>query len=266
MSPRPSLLPEVAVEHPAPQGLRFYVGAPESAWLATAGVPLFVSHGRLARYKKLPRAIAPWGLDSRGFTELSKHGRWTVSVDTYARAAQRYQAEIGLLDVASIQDWMCEPFITAKTGLSVQEHQRRTVDSWLELRRLAPDVPWMPVLQGWTLGDYIACAELYDDADPSWRRGRVGLGSVCRRQSGLRISTIITWFASEGLQLHGFGVKLEGLEFSHTKLASADSMAWSEGGRRGRLKSEGCTHKKCTNCLPTALDWYAEIKARFDCR
>lgn len=247
------------------RGLRFYVGAPEPDWLARAGVPLFVSHGRLGRLKSLPRAIAPWGLDSRGFTELSAHGRWTIPARDYAAAAERYRVEVGQLDVASIQDWMCEEFITAKTGLTVREHQRRTVDSWLELRALAPLVPWMPVLQGWTLGDYIDCAELYDRADPSWRLGRVGLGSVCRRQSGHSIANLITWFSAEGLQLHGFGVKMEGLEFSATKLASADSMAWSEGARRGRLKSEGCTHKKCTSCITTALDWYAEVRERFGC-
>ncbi|MBQ1165060.1 hypothetical protein KBZ21_44550, partial [Streptomyces sp. A73] len=31
---------------------------------------------------------------------------------------------------------------------AVRFHQQRTVDNLIELRTLAPDIPWMPVLQG----------------------------------------------------------------------------------------------------------------------
>jgi hypothetical protein len=43
---------------------------------------------------------------------------------------------------------MCEPWITAKTGRTVAEHQRRTVDNLVRLRGLAPDLPIIPVVQG----------------------------------------------------------------------------------------------------------------------
>jgi hypothetical protein len=33
-------------------------------------------------------------------------------------------------------DWMCEPFMLAKTGLSVREHQQRTVTNYLNPRVL----------------------------------------------------------------------------------------------------------------------------------
>lgn len=241
----------------------FYLGAPEPSWLAQAGVPLFVSHGRLARVKRLPVALAPWGLDSRGFTEISTHGQWTIPAADYARAADLYRREIGQLDIASIQDWMCEPFITAKTGLSVAEHQRRTVASWLELRDLAPEVPWMPVLQGWCPGDYDDHAAMYDRACPSWRLGRVGLGSVCRRQGTIRISLLVASLAREGLRIHGFGVKLQSLDLgTAADLESADSMAWSTAARHGRLRADGCTHAKCTNCLSAALEWREGVVAR----
>jgi hypothetical protein len=52
---------------------------------------------------------------------------------------RRYRDEIGCLDWAAPQDWMCEPFILAKTGLSVREY-RRTVASYLRLTELAPDL------------------------------------------------------------------------------------------------------------------------------
>jgi len=55
---------------------------------------------------------------------------------------------------------MCEPFITAKTGLTVTAHQHRTVSNLIRLRDLAPDLPIIPVLQGWTIPDYLHCIDL----------------------------------------------------------------------------------------------------------
>jgi hypothetical protein len=82
---------------------------------------------------------------------------------------------------------MCEPDVRARTGLSVEEHQRRTIASVLELRALAPEIAWAPLLQSWTDGDYWRHAEQYERAGVDLRReARVGLGSVCRRQSTVR--------------------------------------------------------------------------------
>ena len=64
----------------------FYLGAPDPGWLARAGVRLFVSHRRPRTRKSLPKAAAPWALDSGGFSELSQHGRWTISPEEYAES------------------------------------------------------------------------------------------------------------------------------------------------------------------------------------
>jgi hypothetical protein len=58
---------------------RFWLGTHMPHWLREVDVPLFISRNRLTRYKTLPRAIGPWALDSGGFTELQRYGRWTVS-------------------------------------------------------------------------------------------------------------------------------------------------------------------------------------------
>ncbi|MBQ1163806.1 hypothetical protein KBZ21_38050, partial [Streptomyces sp. A73] len=47
---------------------------------------------------------------------------------------------------------------------AVRFHPQRTVDNLIELRTLAPDIPWMPVLQGWTLQHYLDCLAMYTDA------------------------------------------------------------------------------------------------------
>lgn len=237
----------------------FYLGAHHPEWLAKTDVPLFVSRRALMRKKRFPRARGAWALDSGAFTEISTHGRWTLSAAEYVADVRRYRDEVGGLAWAAAMDWMCEPFIIAKTGLSVEEHQLRTIDSYLELMALAPDVPWVPVVQGWTLMDYVRHVESYREAGVDLAAlPLVGLGSVCRRQAVIQASLIVNWLADEGIKLHGFGVKRTGLKFFRGKLASADSMAWSEHARREPPRA-GCTHARCNNCLDFALEWRAEV-------
>ncbi len=244
--------------------MKFYLGTHETSWLAKlTDVPLFVSHRRLTKRlgsrASLPTATTDWALDSGGFTELGKFGEWRTTPGQYIAAARRYRDEIGRLQWASPQDWMCEPHMTAKTGLTVREHQRRTVANYLHLIERAPDLPFVPVLQGWVLDDYHRCADLYAAAGVDLTtQPTVGVGSVCRRQGELPIAVIMESLQSRGLQLHGFGVKAEGLRLSAQYLASADSMAWSYRARMAASKGggfPGCTHKTCANCIRYALRW-----------
>jgi hypothetical protein len=252
--------------------MRFYLGThhPDWLWSPAANYPLFVSHRALARVRKLRPATHPWALDSGGFTELSRHGQWTTTPAEYVRAVARYDREIGRLDWAAPQDHMCEPWIVQRTGLSVDRHQHLTVANYLELRELWPTVsdrpgPFIPVLQGWTMGDYVRCRELYEDAGIDLAAQKVvGLGSVCRRQSTLRIGLIVGLFADE-LPLHGFGVKTSGLGSYGHQLASADSLAWSYDARRSAALP-GHTHTSCANCPEYARMWRADLLDRLESR
>ncbi len=89
--------------------MRFYLGTHKPHWLALVDFSLMVSHRTLAQRRTLPRARAPWALDSGGFTEIATYGRWTIPPQAYVEAVARYAAEIGRLDWAAPQDWMCEP-------------------------------------------------------------------------------------------------------------------------------------------------------------
>lgn len=217
--------------------MRFYLGTHEPTWLGRSHVPLFVSAVRLrARCKrKLPRAACPWALDSGGFSVLDTLGHYPTTNREYAAEVRRWSDEIGNLDWAAVQDWMCEERILARTGLTIAEHQRRTVESFTELRSLNTGVPFVPVLQGYTLDDYRRCLELYDRAGHDLRAlPTVGIGSVCRRQTTdtQAAARIVHALAAEGLQLHAFGFKLDGLAACRSVLASADSLAWSDGARK----------------------------------
>jgi hypothetical protein len=238
---------------------RFYLGTHRAAWLARTDVPLFVSAAQLRGRRTFPRARGAWALDSGGFTELQLYGRWTVDARTYAAEVRRWAAEVGAPDFAAIQDWMCEPFMLGRTGLSIAEHQRRTIASYLELRELAPEIPWMPVVQGWGAPDYLDHLDAYERAGVDLRtQPIVGVGSICRRQATSSAVRIITALSTEGVRVHAFGAKAEGLRLFGDRIASADSMAWSFVARRRPVLLESCEgtgHKNCANCLRWALEW-----------
>ncbi len=137
----------------------FYLGTHQAHWLRLVDVPLFVSRTRLENRKTLPQAEARWALDSGGFTELRQRGGWSLSTADYISQVRRYADEIGNLDWAAPQDWMCEPSMMANTGLTIHEHQQRTVDNFLDLRQELGGLV-IPVLQGWERDDYLRCAEL----------------------------------------------------------------------------------------------------------
>lgn len=241
---------------------RFYLGVHMPVWLGDSRrrrVPLFVSHVRLRHRKTLPRAVGPWALDSGGFSELSLRGAWSDSSTAYATAVRRYVDEIGKLDFAAIQDWMCEPFVLEKTKGTVELHQARTIQSLVDLRSIAPEIPWLPVLQGFTRGEYLHHVESYARAGVDLtREPLVGVGSICRRQATGEAEDILRELQSLGIRVHGFGLKKQGLARCSPVLASADSMAWSFDARR-KPKQKGCQHPKCNNCLVYALNWYREV-------
>ena len=245
-------MPEVQRER---HSVIFFLGTHRPNWLWKVDVPLFVSRRTLSKVKTRGQALSPWALDSGGFTELSTYGQWTISAQQYANEIKELQ-EIGKMQWAAPQDWMCEPWIIEKTGLSVIEHQRRTVYNYQELKNL--ESPVIPVLQGWTLDDYKRCADLYLDAGIDLTtQTTVGLGSVCRRQATSEIGDLVKWGHESGYRLHGFGVKSAGIKKYGQYLASADSMAWSYTGRWNPDPS--CEKNTCANCLHYALSWRDKI-------
>ncbi len=193
----------------------------------------FVSVNRL-RARKAPFAVGDWIMDSGAFTEISTHGRYRTSVAEYAAEIRRW-ARNGNLLAAVGQDWMCEPWIVARTGLSVAEHQQLTVERYDALR--AEDTAGiyiLPVLQGYEPQDYVRHVAMYGDR---LERGMwVGVGSVCKRNGDPRaVAAVLHAIKRErpDLRLHGFGLKTQALAHPLVRslLHSADSMAWSFAAR-----------------------------------
>lgn len=193
----------------------------------------FVSVARL-RTRKGPFAVADWIMDSGAFTEISAHGHYRHSVAEYAAQIRRWRDNGNLL-AAVAQDYMCEPFIVKKTGLTVQRHQQLTIERYDALLAEGTGVYILPVLQGFEPAEYVDHVRLYGArlAPGQW----VGVGSICKRNGDPRaIATVLLAIKTErpDLRLHGFGLKTTALSspLVRSLLDTADSMAWSFAARR----------------------------------
>jgi hypothetical protein len=176
-----------------------------------------------------------WMLDSGAFTEIRQYGRYRDPPEIYAAQIRLWWGN-GLLIAAVSQDYMCEPAMLAKTGLTPADHQRLTIERYDAIKAaVGPMVYILPVLQGYWPEEYVSHIRQYGNrlAENQW----VGVGSVCKRNARVEdIEHVLVAIQRErpDLRLHGFGVKTTALESQIVRAAfwSADSMAWSYAARR----------------------------------
>lgn len=210
----------------------------------------FVSANAL-RTRKGPFASRSWIMDSGAFTTVNKHGGYPEPVSRYADEIRRWKNN-GRLLAAVAQDYMCEPFVLARTGLTVADHQRLTIERYDALLAEDTGVYIMPVLQGYAPTEYAAHLAAYGErlVHGAW----VGVGSVCKRNSNPAAIEAVLRAVKDvrpDLLLHGFGIKLTALRSLAVQelLHTADSMAWSFSARKqGRNANDwreaaGWTHK-----------------------
>lgn len=246
--------------------MKFYLGTHCLDHIDKSDIPLFISNRRLEKRKKKPfNNDITICIDSGGFSELSLFGKWKTSPEQYIENVTRAE-NLGLnINWIASQDWMCEDIMLKKTGLTVLEHQIRTIDNYEELLKLNSGFQITPVVQGKTLFDYLHHIELY------YERGHnlshletVGVGSVCRRQNTKEIEEIMRMIYLCDIKIHGFGVKSGGLNKYSGYLHSADSLAWSYNARRTKNNHYCSIHdqvrknKNCANCFNYAKEWYSK--------
>lgn len=243
--------------------VRFFVGLHQPADARHFDLAC-ISINRL-RGRKKPVECGEVLLDSGAFTELNLHGRYRHSVDQYAAELHRLDtAGVVRIAAAVAQDYMCEPFMLAKTGLTVDDHQRLTIERYdalvSSLMVLFPQgvpFPVLPVLQGYAPSDYARHVEMYGSRleQGMW----VGVGSVCKRNGAPeKIYAVLSSIAGlrPDLMLHGFGVKLTSLMHAGVRalLATADSMAWSFAARKqGRSANDWREAKGFVNAVANTL-------------
>lgn len=171
-------------------------------------------------------------MDSGAFSHMLRDGEH-MPVKEYATEIKRWKNNGNLL-AAVTQDYMCEQFILDKTGLTVYDHQRLTIERYDALLHEEAGVYIMPVLQGYKPEEYVEHIRMYGDrlALGMW----VGVGSICKRNGDPRaIEDVLLAIHNErpDLLLHGFGLKSTALKSGIVDklLYTADSMAWSFAAR-----------------------------------
>lgn len=213
--------------------MMFFVGLHQPSDAAHIGRS-FISVNRVWGRKK-PVPAPEWIMDSGAFTEIATHGHYRNGPEVYAAEVNRLAGINPGMIAAVSQDWMCEPWMVEKTGLTVAEHQRLTIERYDVLVKLIHRIYLMPVLQGYTVEDYLRHLDMYGDRlkPGAW----VGVGSVCKRNGDpIQIENILSAIRDKrpDLCLHGFGLKTTALASGLIRkcLYSADSMSWSFAARR----------------------------------
>lgn len=222
--------------------MKFYVGThqpSDTKHLHQAFISINRLRGPYGRKAPLPPQLVEAIIDCGGFTELERYGEYRHPPEVYADDCAPWCRD-GRVSAIVAQDYMCEPFMLAKTGLTVADHQRLTIERYDKLLaywrgHLGMAVPVMPVLQGYTVKDYMRHLLAYGDRlTPGMH---VGVGSICKRQGDpllvWRILRAIKRLRPD-LRLHGFGLKLTALKEPRVLrlLHTADSMAWSFSARK----------------------------------
>ena len=234
--------------------------------------PILISAGSLYKPNRggfQPVGIAAYGcgaaLDSAGFVAMKQGGyRWTVDEYVewvaFGRASNGLGASDRAEDLAGIfpwswwsaMDYCCEPEIAADRE-EVERRIAKTVESLeetlesVDYYRDEEGASWLPdplpILQGRTPADYVACAKEIERVLRA--RGRdglpalVGVGSVCRRdlhgpEGLLPVLAALDEVLPEGVRLHLFGVKGSALDHVQgDRVGSIDSMAWDDRCRNG---------------------------------
>lgn len=267
-------------------------GTPSWAWradFAAVQVLLFISYSRLhGRKTPFPRALVPVYIDSSGYMHVGRNGGWKIFPGKYVDDVLRFCRELGTVVWAAPQDWPCEEVVFKGgwtdgiyfigTGLTVREHQWLTVENFILLRLLwelrtaetGEPCPFIPVLQGWTVEDYVACIRMYDALGVNLYDYKVvGVGSTCRRENTDEIEEIVDTILDEkpGLKIHIFGGKTGAAKRVGRRIASWDSSAWSAGVRKRNIRLDACRddptvrHKNCNSCPRYALIQYRRLAA-----
>ena len=193
------------------------------------------------------------------------HGEYRHEVAEYANQIARWR-DCGNLLAAVSQDYMCEPFILEKTGMTVEEHQQKTISRYDELLRCETGVYIMPVLQGYEPSDYVRHIRLYGGrlASGAW----VGVGSICKRNGNIRaIEEVLLAIhhARPDLRLHGFGLKSTTLssalvqDLLHRRFYGLElsPQGWSEGNGNDWRELRKWTRSRLVHFSLTYSGWPA---------
>ena len=134
-----------------------------------------------------------------------------------------------------------------------EERIRNTVTNAVNCYEADKTLPWLPVIQGYTIEEYLSCIDQYDEAglvSDYW-----AIGSICSRKGDPhKIRNIITKIKERlDSKLHAFGLGIPFLRDPQVFQAiySSDSAAWNWG-----ISGENMRNRK----RQAALNYHAQIE------
>jgi len=195
--------------HPTWQRYKFLPDGINTMFSASAFTARFLKDGKWPRWRFFPFAGRTWA-DGGGFNLLNLYGEYPFTVANWMNLV----AFLGA-DYCATLDYPCEPDISRQLGLMTNEDRlQATVERARECLEYSEmlDTQIVPVIQGFSLGEYRRCIDLHSRAGTI--REYMAVGSMCRRLSSNKLHELIPGIYSHARQagvkrLHFFGLKAD---------------------------------------------------------
>ena len=202
---------------------------------------------------RLPETVERVILDSGGFSFFSRWGDYPFTLEQYLDLVYYIKDIHPLFRVVTL-DYPCEPEIDRSQLMTNEERINKTVSNTVRCFDSDNTLPWLPVIQGYTIQEYLSCIDKYKDAgvmSDYW-----AIGSICSRKgSPYQIRNILATIKKhhESKKIHSFGLSLKYLadpQVFHS-IYSSDSSAWNWGISGGDVR---------TKKRKAALDYWAQVE------
>lgn len=179
------------------------------------------------RARKFPTNSGLRWLDCGGFTMLNKYEDYPFGIDWYLNFVAQVQP-----DYYATMDYPCEPDISRGMVKTNRERIEATVANAvrvLEMGDMVQPATAVPVIQGYSLDEYLLCLDLHQQAGTI--RPYMAVGSMCNRSNDAELETLVPAIHEAAVahgvhRLHWFGLKLSSATFGLQEyIYSRDSAA-----------------------------------------
>ena len=187
----------------------------------------------------IPDSVEQVILDSGGYSFFSSYPDYPFSIEDYVGLVNLIKDQSGITRVVTL-DYPCEPDINRSRVSTNEERIQKTVSNAVECFQYDETIPWLPVIQGYTIDEYLYCVDLYKEVGITsdyW-----AIGSICSRKGfPHKIRRIITTIADiVPHKIHAFGLSLTYLYDPQifNNIYSSDSAAWVYGATKMAQKPQ----------------------------
>ena len=192
----------------------------------------------------LPDVVEQVFIDSGGYSFLTGWGKYPFDLEEYLSLCYHVRDKHNLFAVATL-DFPC--LADPQNGTN-QENIENTVKNAFLCMDSDKTLPWVPVIQGYSIKEYQTCMDLYKDAGVKSNYWAVG-SLTQRKRDPITLRRIITYIKDQHKtdNIHSFGLGIPNLKDPQIFKAiySSDSSGWNfwiSGENSRELKKESAIH------------------------